>query len=64
MKKILLFTVVVCGLAFTSCSKKTNCECIVNGVAVTSTADEAKNFGIDKDAFEALCDASPGCKMV
>ncbi|MBL4668324.1 MAG: hypothetical protein JKY30_03580 [Flavobacteriales bacterium] len=64
MKKVLLFVGVVGMLVFTSCSKKTDCECIVNGVAVTSTADEAKNFGIDKDAFEALCDASPGCKMV
>ena len=40
MKKVLLFAVVVGGLAFTSCSKS-ECECTVDGETTTITEDEA-----------------------
>jgi len=63
MKKVLLLAAVV-ALGFTSCSKKTDCECTENGTTTTTTADDVKDFGIDEDAFEALCDAAPECKMV
>ena len=66
MKKVLLFVAVV-ALGFTSCSKKTDCECTEDGVTSTTSLDEANmdsTIELDQDQFEALCDLVPDCKMV
>ncbi|MEJ6736971.1 MAG: hypothetical protein QNK84_08030 [Flavobacteriales bacterium] len=66
MKKVLLFTVIVAGLGFTSCSKAGDCECTVDGTTETTTLDEVNQAGLDlsQDDFEALCDLGDGCKVV
>ena len=46
MKKLLLFAVIVGGLAFTSCSKS-GCECTISGV--TTEYDD-----VDSDECDAL----------
>ena len=47
MKKVLLFAVVVGGLAFTSCSKS-ECECTVNGETTTITEDDANGADLEE----------------
>ncbi len=66
MKKVLLFSAVVAGLAFTSCSKKTDCECTNDGKTTTTSFDEAEKEvpGLTQDSFEALCNLGTDCKLV
>lgn len=69
MKKVLLFAVVVGGLAFTSCSKS-ECECTIGGETTTYTEDDVEDGGdLEKgcealDAFAKLGGADgDGCEM-
>jgi len=61
MKKVLLFAVIVGGLAFTSCSK-TECECTFLGTTVTYTEDDAEKLGLEGD-FKEACEKAEGCKV-
>ena len=68
MKKVLLFAVVVGGLAFTSCSKS-ECECTVNGETTTYTEDDVEGGGDLEEGCNALntlykaFDDADGCEM-
>ena len=62
MKKVLLFAVVIGGLAFTSCSKN-DCECSDGGITITITEDEWKDLGGTGD-FKDECEAEEECKLV
>ncbi|PCJ25808.1 MAG: hypothetical protein COA97_06945 [Flavobacteriales bacterium] len=59
MKKLLLFSVVIGALAFTSCSKN-SCECTILGT--TTTTDDVSKSECD-DADEALAGLG-SCKSV
>jgi len=68
MKKVLLFAVIVCGLAFTSCSKS-DCECTIGGVTTTFNEDDRPD-GETQSIKDACNEADEdltggdGCKMV
>ena len=66
MKKVLLFTVIVAGLGFTSCSKS-ECECDVAGQTETITEDDVNGADLKEscDALNAIYVAfdSGSCKM-
>jgi len=70
MKKVLLFTAIVAGLGFTSCSKSDECECTISGNTTTYTEDDVTG-GVDLeegcealDAIAKLGGASgDGCEM-
>lgn len=58
MKKVLLFAVVVCGLAFTSCSKS-GCECVIAGTTISE--DDVSKDECD-EADELAKTAGGSCK--
>tara|TARA_B100000809_G_scaffold96463_1_gene95009 strand:- start:3212 stop:3415 length:204 start_codon:yes stop_codon:yes gene_type:complete len=66
MKKVLLFVVIVGGLVFTSCSKKTDCECTVDGTTTSTSLDEANKdatIELTQDQFETICKLGTGCEL-
>jgi len=62
MKKVLLSTIVLLGIGFTSCSKS-SCECAVNGDTKVYTEEEFKDLGYEGD-FEQECKDAQDCKVV
>jgi hypothetical protein len=62
MKKVLLFTVVLAGLGFTSCSKD-DCECTQDGITITFEEADAEELGVEGN-FKDACEASEYCKLV
>tara|TARA_Y100000589_G_C27144351_1_gene626144 strand:+ start:759 stop:971 length:213 start_codon:yes stop_codon:yes gene_type:complete len=45
MKKLLLFAVVISGLALTSCAKKTECHCETTSISGETTEEEKETKG-------------------
>ncbi|MDG1476133.1 MAG: hypothetical protein P8Q14_03225 [Vicingaceae bacterium] len=62
MKKVLLFAVVVGGLAFTSCSKS-ECECTFDGVTTVYEEGDPEIVLADGQSFEDACKESEPCKL-